>query len=69
MALTLQENGMATLVGERSAGEAIDHHVLYPNRQLVLLMADIRLLSSKKGGGMVQESYQIYRFHESNIQR
>lgn len=48
VALTLQENGMATLVGERSAGEGIDHHVLYPNPQLVLLMADIRLLSSQK---------------------
>ena len=48
VALTLQENGMATLVGERSAGEAIDYHVLYPNKQLVLLMADVRLLSSKK---------------------
>jgi carboxyl-terminal processing protease len=48
VALTLQENGMATLVGERSAGEAIDYHVLYPNRELVLLMADVRLLSSKK---------------------
>ena len=63
VALTLQENGMATLVGERSAGEAIDHHVLYPNRQLVLLMADIRLLSSKKDSGMVQEWYPIYPFH------
>ena len=48
VALTLQENGMATLVGERSAGEAIDYHVLYPNKQLVLLMADVRLLSSKR---------------------
>ena len=48
VALTLQENGMATLVGERSAGEAIDYHALYPNRHLVLLMADVRLLSSKK---------------------
>ena len=69
VALTLQENGMATLVGERSAGEAIDHHVLYPNRQLVLLMADIRLLSSKKrqwhGAGVVPNlsisSNQTYR--------
>ena len=59
---------MATLVGERSAGEAIDHHVLYPNRQLVLLMADIRLLSSKKqwhGAGVVPNlsisSSQTYR--------
>ena len=69
VALTLQENGMATLVGERSAGEAIDYHVLYPNRQLVLLMADIRLLSSKKrqwhGSGVVPNlsisSSQTYR--------
>ena len=57
VALTLQENGMATLVGDRSAGEAIDYHVLYPNQHLVLLMADVRLLSSKKrqwhGGGVV----------------
>ena len=57
VALTLQENGMATLVGERSVGEAIDYHVLYPNPQLVLLMADVRLLSSKKrqwnGSGVV----------------
>ena len=48
VALTLQENGMATLVGERSAGEGMDYHVLYPNKKLVLLMADVRLLSSKK---------------------
>ena len=48
VALTLQENGMATLVGERSAGEAIDYHVLYPNKQLVLLMADVRLSSARQ---------------------
>ena len=48
VALTLQEHGMATLVGDRTAGEATDYHALYPNPQLVLLMADIRLLSSNK---------------------
>jgi carboxyl-terminal processing protease len=48
VALILQEYGKATLVGERSSGNAIDYHALYPNRQLVLLMADVQLLSSRK---------------------
>lgn len=69
VALTLQEQGMATLVGERTAGEAMDYHALYPNPQLVLLMADIWLLSSNKreihGAGVVPNlsisSIQSYR--------
>lgn len=48
VALTLQEQGVATVVGERSAGVGVDYHPLYPNKEWVLLMADTILLSSKK---------------------
>jgi len=48
VALTLQEQGLATLVGERSGGDGMDYHTLYPNPNWVLLMADTTILSSKR---------------------
>lgn len=76
VALTLQEHGMATLVGERTAGNGVDYHVLYPNKEWVLLMADIQLLSSKKqawhGGGVVPNlsisAQQTYRGEDRQLQ-
>ena len=76
VALTLQEHGIATLVGERTSGSGVDYHVLYPNRDWVLLMADTQLLSSKKqqwhGGGVVPNlsisSQQTYRGEDRQLQ-
>jgi carboxyl-terminal processing protease len=76
VALTLQEHGMATLVGERTFGNGVDYHVLYPNSEWVLLMADTQLLSSKKqqwhGTGVVPNlsisAQQTYRGEDRQLQ-
>lgn len=48
VAMTLQEHQKATIVGERSAGFAIDYTVLQSEPSLVLLLAETQLLSSNK---------------------
>ena len=48
VAITLQEHQRATIVGERSAGFAVDYTVLQPEDPWVLLLAETQLLSSKK---------------------
>ncbi len=76
VALTLQEKGIATVVGERSSGFGVDHHPLYPNEEWVLLMADTILLSSQKqswhGIGVVPNltisDQQTYRGEDRQLQ-
>lgn len=48
VAITLQEHQRATIVGERSAGFAVDYTVLKPDDSWVLMLAETQLLSSKK---------------------
>ena len=48
VALTLQENQRATVIGERSQGRNLDYTVQRVNSEWVLLLADTHLLSSQR---------------------
>lgn len=47
-ALVLQEKYKATIIGERTFGDAVDYRIQYPKKDWVLMLADTEILSSKK---------------------
>ena len=48
VALTLQENQRATIVGERSNGQNLDYKVQQLNSDTVLMLVDTHMLSSQR---------------------
>jgi carboxyl-terminal processing protease len=48
VALTLQENQRATIIGERSKGQNLDYQIQQLNADSVLMLADTHILSSQR---------------------